>query len=64
MRRALRIIGWCLGTAAVLFVALLVLKWRYPQFFPRVWGATITVDGKPERGSSVYLNRWGLLVRL
>jgi len=63
MRRTLKIIGWGVGTAVVLFIALLVLKWLYPPFFPKVWGATITVDGKPSRRSSLYLNRWGLLVR-
>jgi hypothetical protein len=63
MRRALKIIGWGGGTVVVLFIALLLLKRLYPPFFPRVWDATITVDGKPSRGSSLYLNRWGLLVR-
>jgi hypothetical protein len=63
MRKALKIIGWSCGTAAVLLVALLLLKPGYLSFYPKVWSATITVDGKPSRGSSVYLNRWGLLVR-
>ena len=63
MRKALKISGWSCGTAAALFGALLVLKSGYLPFYPKVWGATITVDGKPSRGSSVYLNRWGLLVR-
>ena len=63
MSRALKIIGWSGGTIAVLFIALLLLKPGFLPFYPRAWGATITVDGKPSRGSSVYLNRWGLLVR-
>src|ERR1017187_6416362 len=63
MRKALKIIGWSCGTAAVLLVALLLLKPGYLSFYPKVWSATITVDGKPSRKSSVYLNRWGLLVR-
>jgi hypothetical protein len=66
MRRALRIIGWCIGTVVVLFIGLLLLSWRYTQFFPKVWSATITVDGKPSPGSSLYRNRWtgrGLFAR-
>ena len=63
MRPALKIIGWSCGTAAVLLIALLLLKPCYLPLYPKVWGATITVDGKPSRGSSVYLNCGGLLVR-
>jgi hypothetical protein len=66
MRRALKVIGWCAGTVAALFVALLLLTWQYTLYFPEVWGATLTVDGKPSRGPSVYRNRRtgrGLLVR-
>jgi hypothetical protein len=58
---------WWLGlVASSLFVALLLLNWRYTIFFPKVWRATITVDGRPSSGSSLYRNRWtgqGLFVR-
>ena len=63
MRRALKIIGWCVGTIAILFIGFHFLKWRYPQVFLKIWGAIVTVDGKPSSGSSLYLNRWGLLAR-
>jgi hypothetical protein len=66
MRSALKIIGCGIGAVVILFVGLLLLSWRYTQFFPKAAAATITVDGQASRGSSLYWNRWmgrGLFVR-
>jgi hypothetical protein len=62
MRNPLKIVARSAGTVVILFVALVSPK-VYPGVFPKVWGATVTVDGNPSNGSSLYLNRWGLLVR-
>jgi len=62
MRRPLKIVAWSAGGAVVLFMALLLPK-LYPGFFLKTWLTTITVDGKESGGSSLYLNRWGLLIR-
>ncbi len=65
MRKALKIIGWCLGILMLFFC---VAIWQKFFFYPKVWKAHITVDGRMCGDCAVYIHRsriggGGVLVR-
>ena|SRR5579871_6015743 len=63
MRKALKIVGLCVG---VLVLLAGIAIWRNVFFYAKIWGARITVDGRACGECALYVHRngvGGVLVR-
>src|SRR5450755_2607291 len=57
-RRSAKTVIWAIGILVVLLATPIVSSlWRYTSWYPKVWTASIVVDGVSSPASALYLDR-------